>query len=144
MAERTPRTIRRHRASFRPAASGNDCPMRPDGKTPYVGVWYEVYVQPFIPYAIRGVLWDQGESHTAIFGLDQGTLMGVLIEGWRKDWGQGDFPFLCDQKPSGQGCAWDYTIPLTARSDKFTPLPAVVPEDGHERENYIQVMKYPQ
>jgi len=32
---------------------------------------------------------------------------------------------------------------MTARTDKFEPLPAEVPNDGHERENYISIMKYP-
>ena len=42
-----------------------------------------------MPFAIRRVLWDQGESGTAIQGVDQYTLMGALIRGWRQEWGQG-------------------------------------------------------
>jgi len=110
-----------------------------------IGCHYETFIRPLIPYAIRGVLWDQGESGTAIDSVDQFTLMGALIRGWRKDWGQGDFPVIYVQKPSGGGCAWDPADPMTCQSDKFTPLPARLPElrDGGNRENYIRIMQYP-
>jgi len=39
--------------------------------------------------------------------------MGALIAGWRKAWGQGDFPFIYVQKPSGTGCAFDPADPVT-------------------------------
>ena len=112
-----------------------------------IGDLYELYVRPFIPFAIRGVLWDQGEGGTGIFGLDQYTLMGALIHGWRKDWGQGDFPFVYVQKPSGGGCAWDPADPVTRLgAELFTPaLPANPPvaTAGLERENYLRIMTYP-
>ena len=73
---------------------------------------------PSFPYAIRGVLWDQGESGTAIDGVDQYTLMGALIRGWRNEWGQGDFPFIYIQKPSGGGCAWDPADPVTREREQ--------------------------
>ena len=97
-------------------------------------------------YAIKGVLWDQGESRTNIVGVDQVTLMGALIRGWRKDWGQGDFPFLYVEKPSGGGCAFDYTKPMNRLADKFAPLPKAIPA-GPDREYshmaFAQIMKYP-
>ena len=49
-------------------------------------------IRPFMPFAIRGVLWDQGESGTAIGGVDQYTLMGALIRGWRQGMGPGRLP----------------------------------------------------
>jgi sialate O-acetylesterase len=97
----------------------------------------------FETFAIRGILWDQGESETAVVGVDQYTLMGALISSWRKVWGQGDFPFIYFQKPSGDGCAWDQNDPVTCRSDAFKELPAVVPNDGERRENYLRIMNYP-
>ncbi len=111
-----------------------------------IGDLYEIYIRPVIPYAVRGVLWDQGEGGSGIFGLDQYTLMGALIRGWRKDWGQGDFPFLYVQKPSGRGCAWDYANPVTKYAEPFAAeLPALVPatRQGLERENYIRILRYP-
>jgi sialate O-acetylesterase len=97
----------------------------------------------FISFAIRGILWDQGESGTAIVGVDQYTLMGALIRSWRKEWGQGDFPFIYFQKPSGGGCAWDQNDQVTCRSDAFQELPIAVPNDGEIRETYLRIMNYP-
>lgn len=109
-----------------------------------IGNLYEAHIRPFIPFAIRGVLWDQGESGTAILGVDQYTLMGAMLRGWRKEWGQ-DFAWLYVQKPSGGGCAWDPGDPVTSQTDKFAPLPAAVPstQDGLYRENHIRIMRYP-
>jgi sialate O-acetylesterase len=108
-----------------------------------VGQLYEQHIRPFIPYAIRGVLWDQGEAGTDVAGVDQYTLMGALIRGWRKDWGQGEFPFLYVQKISGGGCAFDPQNPLTREASKFSPLPATVPADGAYRETHIRIAQYP-
>lgn len=110
-----------------------------------VGHLYEAHIRPFIPYGIRGVLWDQGESGTAILGVDQYTMMGALIRGWRKDWGQGEFPFLYVQKPSGGGGAWDPADPVTCKSEKFAPLPAKAPQanEGAYRELHIRIMQHP-
>jgi len=120
-------------------------PQKPGDCRGKLGNLYEAHIRPFIPYAIRGVLWDQGESGTAIHGIDQCTLMGALIRGWRKEWGQGDFPFLYIQKPSGGGCAWDPADPVTAKADKFAPLPAAVPNtnDGLYVENHVRIMQHP-
>lgn len=100
-------------------------------RTGSVGDLYEIHIQPIVPFGIRGVLWDQGEGGTAIEGLDQFHAMGALIRGWRKAWGQGDFPFLYVQKPSGGGCAWDPSDPVTHRADAFQPLPDQ-PAQGNE------------
>lgn len=110
-----------------------------------IGNLYEANIRPMQPFAIRGVLWDQGESGTAINGVDQFTLMGALIRGWRAEWGQGDFPFIYVQKQSGGGCAWDPTNPVTNQGEKFTPLPKTVPAtaDGLYRELHIRIMAYP-
>ncbi len=108
-----------------------------------VGCLYEKHIRAFIPYAIRGVLWDQGEAGTAIQGVDQFTVMGALFAGWRKDWGQGEFPFLYVEKPSGRGCGWDAKDPVTRNADAFSPLPAAVPSLVSFRTDYIHMMKHP-
>jgi sialate O-acetylesterase len=109
-----------------------------------IGNLYEAHLRPFVPYAIRGVWWDQGESGTAITGVDQFHVMGALIKGWRKDWGQ-DFPFLYSQKISGGGTAWDLENPTTKNASKFSPLPAQVPgnAEGLHREVHIKIQQYP-
>ena len=111
-----------------------------------IGNLYEANIRGFVGYAIRGVLWDQGESGTAISGVDQYTLMGALIRGWRKDWAQGEFPFLYVQKPSGGGPAWDPADPVTKQANQYAAAPPNVPAagDGSYRELHIRILRYPQ
>ncbi|MEO6907041.1 MAG: sialate O-acetylesterase [Abditibacteriaceae bacterium] len=49
-------------------------------------------VHPLIPFAIRGVAWYQGESNPGEGEIYQ-LKMEAMISGWRRAWGQGDFPF---------------------------------------------------
>ena len=117
----------------KPAPAKPKVPLKAGEASSKIGNLYEAHIRPMIPFGIRGVLWDQGESGTAINGVDQYTLMGALIRGWRKEWGQGDFPFLYIQKPSGDGCAWDLADPVTNKANKFAPLPAAVPASTGRR-----------
>jgi len=96
------------------------------------------------PYAIRGVLWDQGEAGTNIAGVDQFTAMGALIKGWRKIWGE-DFPFIYVQKPSGGGCAWDKSDPVTSQASDFTTdlSQKIRGGSGKYRELHISIMQHP-
>lgn len=50
-------------------------------------------VAPIIPYAMKGVLWYQGESNTGQ-AHDYHRLLPALINDWRAHWGAGDLPFL--------------------------------------------------
>ena len=89
------------------------------------GDLYAKHIEYMAPYAIRGVLWDQGESKTQIPGVDQYTTMNALISGWRNVWGQGDFHFLHVQKPSGGSAPFDPDNPVNAGAAKFKgELPA--------------------
>ncbi len=54
---------------------------------------YNGSIAPLQPYAMRGVIWYQGESNSAR-GKEYQTLFPAMIGSWRKAWGQGDFPFL--------------------------------------------------
>ena len=49
-------------------------------------------INPLIPFAIKGVVWYQGESN-ANDGKGYGVLFPAMIRDWRRRWGQGDFPF---------------------------------------------------
>lgn len=51
-------------------------------------------IAPLTPLPIRGVLWYQGESNSALqrFPL-YNRIMRTLIEDWRRQWAIGDFPF---------------------------------------------------
>ncbi len=49
-------------------------------------------VHPTLGYGIKGVIWYQGESNAGR-AYEYATLFPFMIEQWRKEWGQGDFPF---------------------------------------------------
>jgi sialate O-acetylesterase len=50
-------------------------------------------IAPLIPYSIGGGIWYQGESNAGR-AYQYRKLFPAMITNWRKDWGQGDFPFL--------------------------------------------------
>lgn len=54
---------------------------------------YNGMVAPLIPYAIKGVIWYQGESN-ANNSKQYRTLFPAMIADWRTKWKLGDFPFL--------------------------------------------------
>jgi len=63
-----------------------DSPNRPT-------VLYNAMIAPFVPYAIRGAIWYQGESNAGR-AYQYRELFPLLIKDWRARWQQGDFPFL--------------------------------------------------
>jgi len=62
---------------------------------PMSDIWKSSFL-PIIPYAIRGALWYQGEGNRD-YPVTYRRLLTALIADWRKQWGQGDFPFLIVQ-----------------------------------------------
>lgn len=55
---------------------------------------YNAMIAPLAPFAIRGMLWYQGEANLAFMadGANYAIKQRALIQGWRQMWGQGDFP----------------------------------------------------
>lgn len=87
-------TFERERAAA--AEAGEKFTTQPP-RRPWRG--YELYngmIAPLMPYAIRGAIWYQGESNAGR-AEQYRTLFPDMIRCWRRDWGQGDFPFLCVQ-----------------------------------------------
>lgn len=69
-------------------------------------------LNPTIGYGIKGVIWYQGESN-ASRAWEYAQLFPFMIEQWRKEWKQGDFPFywvqLADFKQevkTPEDCDW--------------------------------------
>lgn len=54
---------------------------------------YNSNIHPFIPYAIRGFLWYQGEGNAAR-PADYRVSFPAMIRQWRSDFRQGDLPFF--------------------------------------------------
>jgi sialate O-acetylesterase len=80
---------------------GPEHPKRPAGH-------YNAMVAPLQPYAIRGVIWYQGEANSRPpFNTGYRDLMFALVEDWRADWTTAsaglverrDFPFYLVQLP---------------------------------------------
>ena len=74
------------------------------------GLLYNGMIAPLTSYPIRGVIWYQGESNSP---LERAPLyhhiFRTLIEDWRRQWAEGDFPFLYVQISnfkSGPGEDW--------------------------------------
>lgn len=65
-------------------------PLRPS--TIFNGI-----VHPVIPYAIKGMIWYQGEANAGHNPHRYGCNLRALISSWRAHWGQGDFPFYFAQ-----------------------------------------------
>ena len=52
-------------------------------------------IAPLTPFPIRGVIWYQGESNSALERAPTyQRLFRTMIEDWRQQWQIGDFPFL--------------------------------------------------
>jgi sialate O-acetylesterase len=56
-------------------------------------VLYNGMIAPLLPYAMRGVIWYQGEANVGRERQYQ-TLFPAMIADWRQAWGEGNFPFL--------------------------------------------------
>jgi sialate O-acetylesterase len=97
-----------------PSTPMPNAPDWPEGAPYTPTVLYNGMIEPLIPYAIKGVIWYQGESNVGN-GLEYRTLFPRMISDWREKWGRGDFPFLYVQlaaylapqsKPSEGGWAY--------------------------------------
>lgn len=65
-----------------------------DPKNPHQGTnLYDGMLYPVVPFTLRGALWYQGESNAGR-AAQYRKLFPALIADWRKQWGEGDFPFL--------------------------------------------------
>ena len=66
---------------------------------------YDGRIAPIVPFAIRGVIWYQGEANVPR-AWQYRTSFPLLIQDWRAQWKQGDFPFYfcqlanCESKSS--------------------------------------------
>jgi sialate O-acetylesterase len=88
-----------HQASLKADAEGKPAPPAPQFPAdPRSNPWrpaglFNGMIEPLIPYGIRGVIWYQGESNAGR-AYQYRKLFPVMIQDWRRVWGQGDFPFL--------------------------------------------------
>jgi len=71
---------------------------------------YNGMIAPFHNFAIKGVIWYQGESNAAD-PTDYSKKFSTMITDWRQNWQQGDFPFIFAQlanwSPKGKLMHWE-------------------------------------
>lgn len=95
-------------AAAKARAEGRDAPRRPQEPVDprldrnHPANLFNGKISPLIPFAIRGVIWYQGEHNART--LESAALyrhqLPLLIEDWRERWQQGDFPFVWVQLPN--------------------------------------------
>ena len=109
---------------------------------------YNGMIAPFVPYALRGALWYQGESNAGR-PHEYAELLPALIQSWRGAWPLGDFPFLVVQLPNysdngkATGRAW---AELREAQDSALHAPGAavaVIIDGDEPDNLHPTNKRP-
>ncbi|MBR9999634.1 MAG: beta galactosidase jelly roll domain-containing protein [Cyclobacteriaceae bacterium] len=71
----------------------SDPPQTAFGPNSFPTLLYNAMIHPLIPFGIKGAIWYQGESN-ASRAYQYRRIFSQLIEDWRGQWGQGDFPFL--------------------------------------------------
>ncbi|HVY75878.1 MAG TPA: sialate O-acetylesterase [Puia sp.] len=59
---------------------------------------YNAMLAPATNYAIKGFIWYQGESNTS-HAAEYAKIQPAMIADWRRQWKQGDLPFLYVQLP---------------------------------------------
>ncbi|MCI0332976.1 MAG: sialate O-acetylesterase [Planctomycetes bacterium] len=76
------------------------------------GNLYHGRLEPVLGYAIRGAIWYQGESNAGR-AYQYREMFPLMIQSWREDWKQGDFPFywvqladFMDEKTEPGDSAW--------------------------------------
>ncbi len=109
---------------------------------------YNGMIAPFVPSALRGALWYQGESNVGRH-REYAELLPAMIQAWRSAWPLGDFPFFVVQLPNytdngkATGRAW---AQLREAQDVVLHLPATgiaVNVDNDEPDNLHPTNKRP-
>jgi sialate O-acetylesterase len=98
--EATARLEETLRERERTEATTQGKPVPPAPWHPLLHMWapsmlYNGMIAPLTPFPIRGVIWYQGESNSALERAPSyERLFRTMIEDWRRQWQVGDFPFL--------------------------------------------------
>jgi sialate O-acetylesterase len=91
-------------ASAQAKAQGKPAPPEPkppegsDSRFSPAGI-FNGAVHPLAPFALRGMVWYQGENN-ALWAFLYRKELKAMITSWRQLWNEDDFPFLVIQLPS--------------------------------------------
>lgn len=108
-----------------------DVPPRPQSfqEQYYPSTLYNAMIAPVIPYAMRGVIWYQGESN-AYRAYEYRNLFQTLIKNWRELWGQHTFPFYFVQLSNYQSRSEEPTDNAWAELREAQVMALSLPETG--------------
>ncbi len=99
-----------------------------DPRTPHqASVLFNGMINPLIPLGIRGAIWYQGESNISR-AQQYSVLFPAMIQDWRKNWGQDDFPFYFVQLAPYRYDGMDPTLCAELREAQLKTL--AVPNTG--------------
>jgi sialate O-acetylesterase len=88
-----------------------------DGGDP--GKFYDSMIQPLIPFALKGILWYQGESNCFLNeNIRYAYKFKTLIESWRNDWKDKELPFYFVQI-----APYNYSVAKDVRQHTAENLP---------------------
>lgn len=91
-----------------------DVPAESSETSPWISnvptVLYNGMINPIAGYAIKGVIWYQGESN--IFNVPRyAPSLTAMVEQWRKVWGGDEFPFYIAQIAPHDYRLWNFFTP---------------------------------
>jgi len=124
----------------KPSRPAPQAPQTPEGGFGAPANLYNAMVSPIIGYGIKGVIWYQGEGNGDLLAdaVAYKDLFPLLINDWRNQWHQGNFPFLFVQlanfrnpavKPSEGNWPWVREAQLKTLSLPATGM-AVITDIG--------------
>ncbi len=99
---------------------------KPDKERPYEApsAIYNAMIAPIAGYAIRGIVWYQGETNTA-YPEKYKDVLSALITSWRGVWGQGEFPALIVQLPNFDSGTRDWVALRKSQAQVAQEVPSV-------------------
>ncbi len=100
-----------------------------DRKQDVPTVLWNGMVAGLVPFAIKGAIWYQGCANMSE-GATYLNKTVALVNGWRREWGQGDFPyFLVQLAPYAYGNANDTRLPVFQETQ--ARIPYVITNTGY-------------
>ena len=84
---------------------------------------FNAMINPISRFAIRAVIWDQGESDAGESFSYFSCLFQELIETWRRRWRIGDFAFVYAQLGAQDAGSWPQYWTLNGRNAQASALP---------------------
>jgi sialate O-acetylesterase len=93
----------------------------PSARPSTPSVTFNAMIAPLIPYAVRGVIWYQGEGNVTQ-AEEYASLFPRLILDWRGRWAQADFPFLFVQIPNWGRGDDEVQLPALREAQRLTAL----------------------